>query len=442
MVTARNLLATEPSYTRRKHLLIGERNRSLGAGIVGHGLARIAGAASGVLIGVYFAALSGRGTHVGAGFVGVLGAVSFAAELVASVPLGTLSDAVSPRRLMVTGALLAGFATWLMGVTLRVPAFVMSRVLEGVGAAAMTPPLLAWLAEVTERDAGLRARVMSFFELSLLGGLGLGGIVATELWQWVGARGFDVIAGGYSVCAVLFYTAVRGGKAHGRQAALSGLRKALQDRAVRHLAPVWLCINAVAGLWLGPTLAFLLTRRATSGQYLDGIFAADPTRVGWLLLAYSVVFGVGVTAWSFVLPRLRVRTAMKIALAAMLPVCGGLYVLNHSAAMTDGERWMVGVATALLVMVESGFTPAALAWLAQSLGRGAGKGAAMSVYIGAVKSGRDCRLVAGGRAGAGAAHGRVAAGDGGVGSRSAGADAVGARSGRGAGEWSSMTLRL
>jgi MFS family permease len=31
-------------------------------------------------------------------------------------------------------------------------------------------------------------------------------------------------------------------------------------------------------------------------------------------------------------------------------------------------------------MVESGFTPAALAWLAQSLGFGTGKGAAMGIY--------------------------------------------------------------
>jgi MFS family permease len=34
----------------------------------------------------------------------------------------------------------------------------------------------------------------------------------------------------------------------------------------------------------------------------------------------------------------------------------------------------------LLIMVESGFTPAALAWLAQSLGSGTGKGAAMGIY--------------------------------------------------------------
>ena len=183
----------------------------LGTGIFAHGLARIAGAASGVLIGVYFAALSGHGVHVGAGFVGALGAISFAAELVVSVPLGTLSDAVSPRKIMVGGALLAAIAAWLMGATLLVPVFVTSRVLEGVGAAAITPPLLAWLAEVTERDRGLRARVMSFFELSLLGGLGLGGLAVTVIWAGLRVAGFATVAVGCLLGAAMLNRRVRGG---------------------------------------------------------------------------------------------------------------------------------------------------------------------------------------------------------------------------------------
>ncbi len=48
--------------------------------------------------------------------------------------------------------------------------------------------------------------------------------------------------------------------------------------------------------------------------------------------------------------------------------------------MVPSIRWSMTAATALLIMVESGFTPAALAWLAQSLGSGTGKGAAMGLY--------------------------------------------------------------
>jgi MFS family permease len=64
----------------------------------------------------------------------------------------------------------------------------------------------------------------------------------------------------------------------------------------------------------------------------------------------------------------------------MLPVCLGLFAINHSTDMAPAVRWSVTTVTALLVMVESGFTPAALAWLAQSLGLGTGKGAAMGLY--------------------------------------------------------------
>ena len=48
--------------------------------------------------------------------------------------------------------------------------------------------------------------------------------------------------------------------------------------------------------------------------------------------------------------------------------------------MKPDLRWAVTAFTALLVMVESGFTPAALVWLAGTLRSGSGKGAAMGIY--------------------------------------------------------------
>ncbi|HUZ05617.1 MAG TPA: hypothetical protein VMU62_09670, partial [Acidobacteriaceae bacterium] len=97
-------------------------------------------------------------------------------------------------------------------------------------------------------------------------------------------------------------------------------------------------------------------------------------------LGYSIVFGIGVFIWSFVLPRIQIRSAMRIALLAMPPACLGLFAINHSGHLPLTIRWGILSATSLFVMVESGFTPAALAWLAQSMGAGAGKGAAMGLY--------------------------------------------------------------
>src|SRR5260370_17833625 len=89
--------------------------------------------------------------------------------------------------------------------------------------------------------------------------------------------------------------------------------------------------------------------------------------VGWLLFGFSIVFGLGVTVWSLVLPHMRLPTAMRITLGAMLPVCAGIYLLNHSGGQSVLERWGIGVITPLLIMVESGFTPPALPCLAGTL---------------------------------------------------------------------------
>jgi hypothetical protein len=113
---------------------------------------------------------------------------------------------------------------------------------------------------------------------------------------------------------------------------------------------------------------------------VSGVFADQPEHVGWLLLGYSLVFGAGVSAWSVVLPKMSTTRALRIALVAMLGVCIGLFMLNHAGSEGAGARWAIGVTTALFVMVESGFTPAALSLLAGVVGAQAGRGAAMGIY--------------------------------------------------------------
>ncbi|HUZ03893.1 MAG TPA: MFS transporter, partial [Acidobacteriaceae bacterium] len=194
-----------------------------------HAILRVASSASGVLIGIYLANLSGHGFHVDAGLLGILGAVSFAAELVASIPFGMASDALSPRWLMVAGAIVGALAVQLFSLSTRIPIFFLSRALEGMGVAAVTPPLLAYLAESTLHAPGLRARVMSFFEISLLAGLALGGLMGSEFWHYFHIRAFGLIAVAYLVCAGLLFFGTRGSQRHGAEAALQGLLRAIQD---------------------------------------------------------------------------------------------------------------------------------------------------------------------------------------------------------------------
>jgi MFS family permease len=341
---------------------------------------RIAGNASGVLVGLYLAHLVVQGAHFDATVAGALGAVSFGAELIAAIPMGMVSDALAPRALMTFGALLGGAATQLFGLTGELGIFYLSRSIEGVGAAAGLPALLAHLTDVTDRDPALRARVMSYFELTLLGGLALGGLLAGQLWGWLSTGAFAAVAGVYVLSSALLYFGSAGSRGYGVEQALTGFLRALREPSLRRLAPIWLCVNSIVGLWLGPTFTFLLTQSSRSRQFLDGFYAADPGRVGWVLFGYSLVFGAGVTAWSFVLPGVRVTRALRIALVALLGACVGLFLLNHSTDWSNAARWVIGVATAVCVMIESGFTPAALALLAGAVGAEAGRGAAMGIY--------------------------------------------------------------
>jgi MFS family permease len=370
----------EEQSDRWEDAAVARARHRLPIALLGNALMRIAGGASGVLVGLYLADLANRGAQVDAALVGTLGAVSFGAELLFAVPTGMLSDAIAPRALMTGGALLGAAATQLFGMSGWAGIFFLSRAIEGIGAAAGAPPLLAHITDITERDPGLRARAMSYFELSLLAGLALGGLIGAQLWRVLRTSAFGAVASVYLLSAVLLYFGAAGSRGHGGHEALAGLRRALQQASLRRLAPAWLCVNAIVGLWLGPTLTFLLTQKAQSAQFLAGIFADQPEQVGWLLLGYSLVFGVGVSSWSIILPRMPLLRVLRINLVAMFAVCAGLFALNHAGSLSYGTRWAIGAASVLCVMIESGFTPAALSLLAGAIGAQAGRGAAMGIY--------------------------------------------------------------
>ena len=341
---------------------------------------RVAGGASTVLVGLYLAHLANTGVTVSVALVGTLTAVAFGAELVGAVPMGLLSDAASPRVLMTGGAVLAGLATFLFGATQDVRMFFLSRALEGLAAAVVIPALLAHLSDVTAHSAGRRARIMSWFELSLLAGLALGGVLGSQLWSAIAHRAFFALAAVYGSAAAILFLSTPPGPAHRREAAIAGFRRSLREPALRRLTPIWLCMNAIIGLWLGPTFFYLITRKSTGGQYLAGLLADSPQDLGFVLFGYAAVFGAGLVGWSVILPRLSTVVAMRISLVAMLAVSAGLLVLNHSVGLSSAFRWVLTGVLAMIVMVESGFTPAALSMLAGAVGARAGRGAAMGIY--------------------------------------------------------------
>ncbi len=154
--------------------------RRLLAVIAANAILRIAGGASGVLVGLYAADLANHGFPMNAGLVGTLAAVTFGAELLGVIPMSVLADPLAPRVLMTGGAPLAAFAMLLFGLTHEIRAFFLFRAMEGLAAAVTVPRLLAHVVDTKARDGALRARTMSYFELSLLAGLALGGLLGGQ----------------------------------------------------------------------------------------------------------------------------------------------------------------------------------------------------------------------------------------------------------------------
>src|SRR5260370_37723484 len=241
--------------------------------LLGNAFMRIASGASGVLVGLSLADLANRGFHVNAALVGTLGAVSFGSELIAGVPMGLASDAIAPRALMTGGALLGAIATQLFGMSSRPSIFFLSRTVEGLGAAAVTPSLLSHLTDVTDGNHSLRARVMSYFELSLLAGLAVGGLAGAQLWHFLSGHAFSAVAAVYLLSACLLVLGAVGSQGHGSAKAISGFYTALKEPSLQLLAPVWFCVNTLIGLCLSPTLPFLLTLRPGHNPFLTAIFS-------------------------------------------------------------------------------------------------------------------------------------------------------------------------
>ena len=361
----------------------------LSAAILANGLLRIASSTEGVLIGFYLAYLAKMGRPVDAVLLGTLGVVINASELLSAIPIGILTDRIPIRAVLVGGALLGAVASQLFGFTGLIVIFYISRALEGISNASSSPPLLVHLTDITQHDPTTRGRFMSFFQVSLLTGIALGGLLAGVLWTAMRVYSFSVLAGIYLLVAVLFYWGVAPQKAtpaaEGQSPdkpqtpahALSGFIQALSDPLVRRLAPAWVAMNAIIGLWL-THISFQLSGLPIAGQYLTGRFT--PRQVGMILLVYAIAFALGVTLWGLVLARMDRLRALRISLVAMFFVCLWLFLLNRPNIWTGRLHMLVLPLAGLSVIVGSGFTPAALSYLADVVAKKEGRGSAMGLY--------------------------------------------------------------
>jgi MFS family permease len=126
------------------------------------------------------------------GFSSLTITVAFAAYAVAVaislVLAGHLSDVYGRRRLLVPALALNVVAGLVFVAWPALPGLLVARVLSGLGVGAATATATVWLAELEARrhprTDGHRAQIIS--TAANLGGLGLGGLIAGALAEWVG----------------------------------------------------------------------------------------------------------------------------------------------------------------------------------------------------------------------------------------------------------------
>lgn len=346
---------------------------------------RVASAASGQLFAFVLADRMGARAGAGSLIAGAIGLAFYATELVGAPVAGHVADILGQRRVLRWGPLF-GIASVLFGaaaalrltsVTVLATTLVVARLLEGVSAACAVPTSLTLLARATEREhadrAARRLRLMGFFEIASLGGIIVGYLLAGVIWDSLGGAAFLVLPLVYIVA----FAFARGGEgtaaaAH-RLPVWSTLRTLVAEPGVAGFTIAWLGVNAVIGVWLqqAPFLFKLPTRSLT--QALVGGFSGRT--IGIVFALWGTTFLIGIALWSLAAPRWPRRRTLFVALIGMLAVVASLTAVNHG-----GPRWLLIVA-AVAVLVESGFTPAAFAHLADFTDVHAeSRGGAMGLY--------------------------------------------------------------
>jgi MFS family permease len=255
--------------------------------------------------------------HASVWLIGVVAASYYVGTFVFSAPLGRLSDSIGRKPVIVAGVALYAVATLLFVSTTNPGWFILFRLLEGMGAAAVTPAGQALVADLaTERT---RSRAYGWLTTAQFGGLVAGPVLAWPLYSLGGGKGvwaFNTI--------FLFGSALSAVTAVVLVFAVKEPESARRRRAVKVKRPPY------RRLVTRPVLAFLVV--AATGHFAMGVFEVLWSL--WLRHLGASVRYIGLTWIAFSVP--------------MLLAWAGGYLADRY------NRW---------VLMFSGYTVSAFAWI-------------------------------------------------------------------------------
>ena len=336
--------------------------RSLALALSGTFVLRCASYAAGLMILVFLGIKSRTHTDVTAGLAALVQVSFYVPELLGAPIFGTWSDRIGRKLFMLLGPLLGAVAALLMGFAALIPVLVLVRVLQGFSTATAAPATLGFLSGQTATSERLRGRVMGLYEAATVVGLALGAALGGRLYDSFGPVAFIVVAALYGL-ALLPFLFVRDRPSTPRLPRPHGVFRSLVNRRIMRFAPAWLAANAVLGAWfaVGPFLAAGAPDRA---QLLMRGFSGG--QIGMVYLVFGVLFTAGAIAWGFLMPVIGRQATLLVGVGGLGFTSVVLWLLNH--VPLTGWQVLVPLLVALVmvgVFVESGFTPAALAYLAE-----------------------------------------------------------------------------
>ena len=352
---------------------------SLVACLAGNFLIRAAAAAGGTLISLYLASLNTAGHDVQARFVGLSAVLFYSAELVGSPGFGYLCDVRGRKPFMLLGPSLGAVALTFIALSPMLLLILLARFLQGLSTAASVPPTLSYLSAKTDHLPALRGRLMSVFEVVTIVGMATGFAFGGVLWDRIGHEAFVPVVFAYAASVLLFWLVrdrhvpTTGPTEESAQAsALQSLRtiagsikarfRILRSGAALRLAPAWIAVNAVVGLWFSH-IDFQMARVDDPLQLLVGGYSGS--QIGLYTAFVAVLFTAGIGAWATAFGRLRATQIMVMSLGGLFSLVGVLFALNATTPDAVVRANVLTVVAGIALLVTSGFTPAALAYLAE-----------------------------------------------------------------------------
>ena len=334
----------------------------LTVGILGNLVLRVASNATGLMLGLYLQHINRTLYPISATEVGLFAVTFYLAELTLAPLFGSASDRWGRRLFMMLGALFGLVAVVMTGLTTVLLILLVTRLLEGLSTASSAPAILGLLSSETDESEVKRGRSMAFFEVATIIGIAGGAAAGGYIWGWFGAAGFFLVAAIYALSLAIFWF-IRERPATLSRAHVGARRfvELITTPRVLRFAPAWLAVNAIVGIWFSHGV-FQLAKHPDPAQFLSGL--SGPV-VGNFFGLFGLFFLVGCLIWGYLYHRFSRPTLMLIALSGIFVDVAALFLINHFGHVGPPLLPILVVVLLGAVLVWSGFTPAALGYLAE-----------------------------------------------------------------------------